>query len=308
VPVPVVNAGKWYTEFITPHQGFTSRLRRIVYSGRTEYQAVEIIETESYGRTLLLDGKTQSTEADEFVYHEALVQPAMLAHPAPRTVFIGGGGEGATLREVLRHSTVHKVVMVDLDGEVVRLCKEHLAHEHQGAFQDPRANLVIGDAKAFLERTPERFDVIVLDLVDPMDGGPSYTLYTQEFYRTVKSKLAPGGVMVTQAGPVSVLNVDEVHTIINHTLKSVFSNVASYTVAMQSFGEPWGFVVASDAVNPKALPPADIDRRLTERSVKGLRNYDGEWHQGIFGLPRYIRDAIAKETRVVTVDNPVFVF
>lgn len=304
----VQGAGKWYTEFLTPHLSFSSRILRLLLSGKTAFQSVELLETGSFGRTLLLDGKTQSTAVDQHVYHESLVQPAMLMHSSPRTVFIGGGGEGATAREVLRHSTVQRATMVDLDREVVELCREHLRDFHQGAFDDPRLNLQFTDAKRFLEETLERYDVVVLDLVDPMDGGPAYTLYTQEFYRTVMSRLNPGGVMVTQAGPASIVNCREVHTAIHKTLKTVFPFVASSWVHMQSFGEPWGFVLASSRQEQRLLTPVEVDRRIGERHLTGLRTYDGEAHQGMFSLPRYLREAIAGEERIITVDKPLYVF
>lgn len=304
----VQGAGKWYTEFLTPHLSFSSRVQRLLLSAKTSFQFVELLETGSFGRTLLLDGKTQSAATDEHLYHEALVQPAMVLHPSPRTVFIGGGGEGATAREVLRHSSVQRATMVDLDREVVELCREHLPDFHQGAFDDPRLHLQFTEAKRFLEETQERYDVVVLDLVDPMEGGPAYTLYTQEFYRTVLSRMNPGGVMVTQAGPASILNCREVHTAIHKTLKTVFPFVASSWVPMQSFGEPWGFVLASSRQDQRLLTPAEVDRRIGERRITGLRSYDGEAHQGMFSLPRYLREAIAAEDRIITVDKPLFVF
>ena len=141
----------WITEAITPNLLQLTEVSRRVYSGHTPFQKVEIVDTVSFGRVLLLDGKTQSTEADEFVYHESLVHPVLLSIPDPKRVFIGGGGEGATLREVLRHRSVKEAVMVDLDAEVVALCREHLATWHQGAFDDPRTTLVHDDALTFLE-------------------------------------------------------------------------------------------------------------------------------------------------------------
>lgn len=304
----VQSAGKWYTEFLTPHLCVSSRIQRVLLSAKTSHQTVELLETGSYGLTLLLDGKTQSTAVDEHIYHEALVHPAMLLHPSPRSVFIGGGGEGATAREVLRHRSVQQATMVDLDREVVELCRQHLPDQHQGAFDDPRLRLQFTDAKRRLEETADQYDVVVLDLVDPMEGGPAYTLYTQEFYRSVRARLTPNGVMVTQAGPASIINCREVHTAIHKTLKTVFPFVASYWVHMQSFGEPWGFVVASPRQDQRLLTPAEVDRRIGERRLTGLRSYDGEAHQGMFSLPRYLRDAIAAEERIITVDKPLFVF
>ncbi|MSQ11180.1 MAG: polyamine aminopropyltransferase [Dehalococcoidia bacterium] len=301
-------SGEWYTEFLTPHLSVSARIGKVLFSGKTAYQAVELLETPSLGRVLRLDGKTQSAELDEHVYHESLVHPAMLLHPAPRSVFIGGGGEGATAREVLRHGTVERVVMVDLDKELVELCREHLKDFHQGALDDPRLHLVFDDALKHLENTTDRFDVVVMDIADPLEGGPAHLLYTQETYRIVAERLNPGGVLVTQAGPVSMVNYREVHPAIHNTLETVFPTVASYAVHVQSFGEPWGFVLASDARDPRQFTLSQVDQRIRERGLTGLRFYDGQSHQGLFALPRYLREAIAAEERIITTDSPLFIF
>ena len=166
-------------ETIFPDLAVMLQVREVLHSGHTAYQQVEVLESETFGRSLVLDGKTQSTERDEFVYHEALVHPAMSSHPDPRTVFIGGGGEGGTLREALSHRSVERVVMLDLDPEVVELCRRFLPNHHQGSFDDPRANLLHEDARGYLEDTSDYYDAIILDLVDPMEGGTAALLYTE---------------------------------------------------------------------------------------------------------------------------------
>lgn len=302
------NKNKWYSEFLTPDLLMVSSIKQVLYSGRTRYQAVEILETRSFGRTLVLDGKTQSAEADEFIYHESLVHPAMISHPYPETVFVGGGGEGATLREVLRHSSVHRVVMVDLDPEVVKLCQRFLPRHHRRAFRDPRVELHFADARLFLEQYPGAFDAIILDLPDPMEGGPAYQLYTQAFYEIVKRRLKPGGVLVTQSGPAGPLNHREVFTAIHNTLEQVFPRVLPYSTHIQSFGEAWGFNIATLGTNPLVLSSRDVNLRLAQRGARGLRFYDGTTHRGLFSLPKYVRQALRKEQRVITQENPLFVF
>ena len=165
-----------------------------------------------------MDGRTQSSEADEFVYHEALVQPALTSLAQPKSVFIAGGGEGATLREALSHKTVERVVMVDLDREVVDLCREHLPNHHQGAFQDPRLTLIHEDAGRYLEEDTARYDLIIIDIPDPLEGGPAYLLYTDEFYGVARQRLNEGGLLVVQSGPCGPLNYQEVFTAIHQSL------------------------------------------------------------------------------------------
>ena len=298
----------WHRERITPDLDQWSSVRNVLYSGRSAYQGIQVLETASFGRVLVLDGKTQSAEVDEFVYHESLVHPALIAHPRPTSVCIAGGGEGATAREVLRHDTVQRVVMIDLDKEVVELCREYLPGHHQGALDDPRLELHYADAGAFLASSPERFDVLVLDLPDPFDGGTAYLLYADDFYRSLRARLNPGGVLVTQSGPASLLNHHEVFTAINRTLREVFPVVASYSAHVPSFGETWGFTVASLEASPAALTQEQVDRRLAERGVEGLRYYDGVSHLALFSLPVYLRQAIANEDRIITRESPLAIF
>ena len=276
----------------------------------------------------MLDGKTQSTTFDEHIYHEALVHPAMLMHPNPRSVFIGGGGEGATLREALSHPSVERATMVDLDSRVVELARLHLPTHSQGAFDDPKTQLVFEDARGFLERTSDSYDVMILDLVDPLEEGTAYTLYTREFYQLALERLNPGGVLVTQSGPGSPLNHQECFTPIVNTLSGLAARVLPYSVYVPSFVTPWTFTIAmvdgdaglqagalgvgggeaveGDAGMPLWETSADVDALIAERLGKGLRFYDGETHRHMFALPRYLREGIAAETRVVTDANPVF--
>ena len=298
----------WYLEYITPDLIQSSGVRRIIYDGQTDYQKVQIVETGPFGRSLIIDGKTQSSEADEFAYHEALVQPVMVAHPSPQRVFIAGGGEGATTREVLRHSSVKRVVMVDLDQKVVDLCKEHLPNHHQGSFNDSRLTLLHEDAIAFLRNTDERFDVIIVDVPDPLEGGPAYLLYTEEFYQLVATRLAHDGLIVTQSGPCGPINVTEVFTAIHHTMGKGLNSISPYRVYVPSFGTMWGFIAAGlpDSPDVGRLSVQEIDSRIASRLTSTLTFYDGIAHQGLFGLPKYIRAAIDNEIRLITNDDPLY--
>ncbi len=298
----------WYYEYITPELVQAEGVRRVLYEGQTKYQHVQVLETGPFGRSLVLDGKTQSTEADEWVYHEGLVQPVMVAHPGPKRVFIAGGGEGATAREVLRHASVSEVVMVDLDKEVVDLCKEHLPNHHRGSFDDPRMTLLHEDALAYLEGGTEPFDVMIIDVPDPLEGGPAYLLYTEEFYGLVSARLAPGGLMVTQAGPAGPINVTEVFTAIYKTMGRVFANTVGYRTYLPSFGSTWGFAVGgrADSTDLASLTAQEVDRRIADRIASVLAYYDGVAHQGLMGLPKYIRRAIEDEKRIITKANPIY--
>jgi spermidine synthase len=283
------------------------RLDEVLYEGRTRYQSVQVVRTRDLGLCLVLDGKIQSSERDEHIYHEALVQPAMIAHPGPETVFIAGGGEGAALREVLRHKTVKKAVMVEIDEEVTILSRKYLPFLGRGAFKDSRTELRHVDARAYLQKTREHFDVIIIDLPDPIEKGPAYLLFTQEFYKIALERLTGNGIVAVQAGsasPTELLNL----TAVSRTLQSVFPVVVQYTAYMQSFGGPWGFCLASRAIDPSLFPPDDIDKRIKARGLKGLRFYDGLTHRNMFSLPRYIREALAGQQRIITDKQPLYLY
>ena len=297
--------GKWLVETVYPDLAVMLRVQQVLFSGRTEYQHVEVIESDLYGRSLVLDGKTQSTERDEHVYHQGLVHPAMLFHPNPVNVFVGGGGEGGTLREVLSHNSVERAVMIDLDQQVVSLCREHLPRHHQGAFDDPRVQLLHEDARAYLAQPGEGFDVMVMDLVDPLEGGPAYLLYTREYYEIAKARLNPGGILVTQSGPAGLLSHQECFTTIHRTLAGVFEHCVGCQLHVPAFQTLWGFNIASDSPIPN-LDADEVNRLLAERTGRELDFYDGETHQSMFNLPKFLRTGIAQETRINLDESPVF--
>jgi spermidine synthase len=290
-----------------------------MFDTQSEFQRVQVIETEPFGKTLVLDGKTQSAQGDEFVYHECLVHPAMLLHANPKSVYIGGGGELATAREALRHTSVERVVMVDLDKVVVDVCREWLDEWNAGSTEDPRLELHYDDAHAWLRSCDETFDVIVMDIADPIEAGPGYVLYTEEFYRFALTKLNPGGIIVTQSGPGAIYNPKECFTAIHQTLKQAFSTVVPYTVNIPSFGCDWAFNLAfnddmtsetkADLMERSAAQTdALIEARLRPAGTAPLRFLDGVSHRGIFGIPLPVRQALEAEERIITVDNPVFMY
>jgi len=297
---------RWFHDHITPDMVQLHSIKEIVYSGRTQFQSIEVIDTGSFGRCLVLDGKIQSSELDEFIYHESLVHPSMIAHPNPQRVFIAGGGEGATLREVLAHSSVKRVVMVDIDKEVIDICRRFLPSFHRGSFEDSRLELRFADAKRYLEECDQKFDVIILDLPEPLEAGPAYLLYTKEFYQLVGQRLATDGIISLQAAASSWGNY-ECFTVIINTLKSVFSLVFPYEAHIPSYGGMWGFALACQNLGVH-LSLEEIDRRISSRTKKGLRFYDGLAHQALFSLPRHLRQAIDEEKRVITEQEPLFIY
>jgi spermidine synthase len=302
-----INSSKWFFDEINPHLLQLHAIDSALYTGRTKFQSIEILKSPSFGKLLVLDGKIQSSEVDEFIYHELLVHPPMLAHPNPEKVFIAGGGEGATLREILRHPSVKKAVMVDIDKDVISICKKYLPEYHAGAFDDKRAKVYNTDARKWLSESKEKFDVIIIDLTEPVEEGPAYLLYTKEFYQIVKSKLTKDGVISVQSGCASYTELLNLKAV-SQTLKSVFPIVSIYQADIPSFGGPWGFCVASMTLDVAALTPAEVDKRLKARSINNLKFYDGLTHLAMFTLSKHMRKATARGGRLITDDNPLYLY
>jgi len=297
---------KWLIDELSEDLVQIHGIQRVLHARATSFQQAQIVKTHTFGICLVLDGKIQSGAKDEFIYHESLVHPAMLAHPKPQNVFIAGGGEGATLRDVLMHKTVNKAVMVDIDEQVVKLCSRYLPTFHRGAFKDKRAEVRYEDARKYIAETKERFDVAVIDLADPVEEGPARMLYTREFYQLVKDRLLPGGIMVVQSGQSGYINVDN-FCAINGTLRSLFTMVRPYQVYVPSFVDLWGFHTASDTIDPKRLKPGEINKRIKARISGNLRSYDGIAHGGLFPLTTTLRRKLRGVRKIITDASPISV-
>ncbi|ACK73315.1 Spermine synthase [Gloeothece citriformis PCC 7424] len=298
-----VKADLWINEYITPWDIYSHGITRILSYKKTPYQEMYIVESGAYGKALVLDGKWQSCTGDEFIYHEALVQPGMIAHQNPKTVLILGGGEGATTREVLRWNTVERVMMIDIDGEVVQACKDHLPEMHANSFDDPRFELVIADALEVLETTTEKWDIIISDLTDPIEEGPSFALFAKEYFEKLQRVLAPGGYVIVQSGPVSVPNV-KYHARLINTLKTVFPHVLSYITPTAAYGSPWGLALCTPQPVNTRPDPHTIDQLLKEKTSGGLRLIDGVSLLGMLQTPLYIRTAIEEYQEIYSLETP----
>ncbi len=279
----------WFIDKDSEYRWIYHRVKKHVLSRETKYQKVEIIDTYNLGRVVILDNKIQSAEKDEFIYHETLVHPAMISHPQPRNILILGGGEGATLREVLKHPTVKKVVMVDIDEEFVNLCKGYLKKWHKGSFNDPRVELIFADAREYVKKIKSKFDVIIADVTDPVEEGPARQLYTKEFYSLVKKVLMPDGIFVTHATEIHCTPNTGVSTQIFKTLTDIFPKVEFYYEYIPSFSSLWAFAVGSLKYSLRELSPNIISKRLKEKKLENLSYYDPETHERLFCPPKCIR-------------------
>jgi len=295
----------WLIEKNHPSEIHWHGIDRFIFTTETPYQKMEIVESSFYGKCLVLDGRIQSSEKDEFIYHEALVHPSLISHQSPQRVLILGGGEGATLREVLKYKEVKEAIMIDIDEQVVRYSKEFLPEWHMGSFNDKRVTLLFKDARSYLEETKEKFDIIISDLSEPMHGSPAVKLFTYEFFNIVKKHLNHEGIFVMQAGTSHHLKF-QFHSIMHSTLRKIFNNVFSYQAYVPAYDFIWSFIFSSDKINPKELDEKEINKRLEERGIENLKFYDGETHRMMFSLPKHLRKALEEESRIAYDSNPLF--
>jgi len=282
------NSNKWFIDKDSKYRWIYHGIKRNVVSAKTKFQHVEIIDTYNFGRVVILDDKIQSSEADEFVYHEALVHPAMVIHPKPENVLILGGGEGSTLREVLKHPTVRRVTMIDIDKEFVSFCKRYLRKWHQGSFDDPRVELIYGDALEYVKNGTTQFDIVISDISDPIKKSPAVSSYTKKFYSLIKKILMPDGIFVTHVTEVDYAPQRNFSITIFKILKEIFPEARLYFEYIPSYGTLWAFTIGPLKYSPN-ISRAAMDRRLRERGLENLLYYDTETHERLFRLPRCIR-------------------
>ena len=317
-PLPELRPGEYYVEPVVPSSlkdelfctdtadpfdTYSLRTKSIIYQGQTAFQSVIIADTYNYGRALFMDGAIQSSAEDEFLYHEMLVQPALLLHPKPRDVLIIGGGEGATLREVLAHR-VRSATMVDIDREAVELCRELLPAWHRGAFDDPRAHLRFEDGRAFVEASEDSYDVVIIDVVDMLENGPALRLYTRQFYEALRKRLRPNSIVMIQGLEFSFSDYKQ-HIALVRTLRTLFSEVHSLRVAIPSFLGTWGIIMASDWANPANVHPATIDRVIEQRLGKfWLDHFTGEFLVASFAHCKETRYLLSQSGPILEDDVP----
>ncbi|WP_456434455.1 polyamine aminopropyltransferase [Thermosulfuriphilus sp.] len=273
----------WWSEKIAP--GYLHRYEVTpLYEERTPYQHLLILKSKFWGRLLVLDGVVQLTEGDEFIYHEMLVHVPMTALPhSPSSVLIIGGGDGGSLREVLKHPFVERVVQIEVDEAVFRACQKYL-RDISGDFGDPRVRLIFGDGAAYLSSDEVRkapFDVILVDCTDPV--GPAMALFEEKFYESVREALSPSGIMVQQASLPRT--IPQVMPMTFRRTKRIFSQVAIYRAPVPTYGDEIAFVIATKS---------EVNFRLPQRQYRG-RYYNPQVHQASFALPSWWQDMLDRD-------------
>lgn len=280
------------TFFETLYEGYGQEFRvdELLFEKRTEYQHLVIFRNEAFGRVMALDGIIQTTERDEFIYHEMLAHVPILAHGNVRRVLIIGGGDGAMLREVTKHHEIEKITQVEIDGEVLEISKRYLPDHAKGAFEDPRVHLTIDDGFHYVQSTSDSFDVIISDSTDPI--GPGGVLFTKEFYSFCHDRLNSGGVFVTQNG-VAFTQLAEVASTAGF-LKDIFADYHFFSAAIPTYvGGIMAFGWATDNPGLRHTDLETLKRRYDEAGLK-TRYYNSKLHRAAFALPQYVLEAIGK--------------
>jgi len=277
---------EWYPRGYGVGFKITSKILEI----QSDYQRIELYETEGFGKLFVIDGTVQLVEKGERSYHEPLVHPVMLAHPKPKRVLVIGGGDGGTLREVLKHESVENAIMVEIDEKVVEVSREYLKID-EGLLErlirgeEPKAKLIIGDGVEYMKSHKEHFDVIIVDSTDPV--GPAKLLFSEDFYKNAYEALSEKGLYITQSGSV-YLFTDEVLEAYKN-MKKAFDKVYYFTFPVIGYASPWSFLVG--VKGDIDFMKVDLDRAKT----LDLEYYDPERHETLFQMPKYVRDLLEEK-------------
>ena len=280
--------GELIFDWLNAHSGYGTIATKTLAQIQSPYQKVEVYDTQQFGKLFRLDGRMMTSEADEFFYHECMTHPAALVHPNPESILVIGGGDGGSSEELLKHPSVKRIVMAELDPVVIDVSKKWLHAIHNGAFDDPRLEVAVGDGFEFVKSTTERFDMIVLDLTDP--DTPAFHLYSEQFFRMCQRILRPGGMLTLHLGS-PVYQAETVRK--NATnLRKVFRHVAPMSLFVPLYGSLWCLAVASDTVDPRATAGDVLAQRISERRVGDLRYYHPALHSALFALPVFVQNLV----------------
>ncbi|PZX19928.1 spermidine synthase [Palleronia aestuarii] len=277
----------WSVERLHEDHAQALRVTSVLYDSETEHQRLRVIENPTFGRVLTLDGVVQVTERDNFIYHEMMTHVPLFAHGAAKRVLIVGGGDGGMAREALRHP-LERVTMVEIDAGVVDFSKEYLPAISDGAFDDPRLDLVIADGAAFMRETEGGYDVIIVDSTDPV--GPGEVLFTDHFYGLAKRALAPGGILVTQNG-VPFMQPEELRGTMR-AFSALFGDTTCYLATVPTYaGGPMAFGWGTDGL-ARETSPSDLAARVAASGLD-FGYYSAAVHSAAFALPGYVARLLA---------------
>ena len=278
----------WFNE--TLYKGFrqSHEVKKVLFEGRSKYQNVGVFESGRFGRVLALDGVVQCTEGDEFVYHEMLTHLPILAHGKVESVLIIGGGDGGILEEVLKHKSVKRATMVEIDGEVIEVAKKYLPKICGKAFSDKRTNLIVGDGAAYVAETKNRYDLVIVDRPDPV--GPATVLFSEGFYRNCRRVMKPNAILVAQNGVPHMQGPELTEAI--KLFQKIWAESGSYLAVVPTY--VCGFMSMTWACDRDItdIDPRQVFARFDRAKLPALRYYNPEIHFAAFALPNFVAGLI----------------
>lgn len=277
----------WFSEYQTKDLKLSVKVKDVLFTGKSKYQEIQILDTVTFGRALVLNNTFQTTEKDEFIYHELITHPAMFTHPNPRKILVIGGGDGGTIREVLKHDTVERIDFVELDEMVVEVCKKYLP-TLSCQIDNEKVNTIFTDGIEYVARCKEKYDVIIVDCPDP--EGPAKGLFEREFYKNLYRCLGEEGIMVQQTES-PLFNRDLILKIREYLEEAGFSIVRPMVYAIPTYPSGfWSFTLASKRYDPLDVPTERIREKLKNMETK---YYDEDVHRGVFlAVPKFLKENI----------------
>ncbi|MCP3761514.1 polyamine aminopropyltransferase [Domibacillus sp. A3M-37] len=269
----------WYTEKQTGSYGITMKVKRTLHTEQTDFQYLEMVETEEWGNMLFLDGMVMTSKRDEFVYHEMVAHVPLFTHPNPENVLVVGGGDGGVIREVLKHPSVKKATLAEIDGKVIEYSKVYLP-EIAGDLEDPRVEVKVGDGFMHIAESENEYDVIMVDSTEPV--GPAVNLFTKGFYAGISKALKQDGIFVAQCDN-PWFKADLIRQV-QSDVKEIFPITRLYTANIPTYPSGlWCFTIGSKKYDPLAVE----DGRFHEIETK---YYTKELHKASFALPKFVQD------------------
>lgn len=292
---------KMVKHFHRPDLGFFIIPKKKIVEIKSKFQKIEVFKHDFLGEVLRLGGYFQTSEFDEFLYHEPIVQFPLFSHPNPKKILIIGGGDGGILKEVTKHPSVEKITMVELDEQVVKVAKKYLTNTNKNAFEDKRVDLKIEDGLDFLQGTDMKFDIIILDVI--VFSGLSIKLYTKDIYQLISKKLYKNGILSLHT--LGYTYYPKIYSRIMATLNSVFKNVGVHSSFVPILGRPISFAICSNDIDFNKITKEDLNKRIQERKISDLRYFDGEIFKAALVVPKYLNEIMSTDTRILTIECPI---
>ena len=271
----------WYTEYQTKNVGITCKVKQTYHTEKTQYQDIALIDTEQFGKMLVLDGTVQTTIEDEFVYHEMISHVPLATHKNPKKALVIGGGDGGAIREIIKHPTIEKAVLCEIDGRVIEIAKEHLP-EISCALTDEKVEVIVDDGIKYVNQHKNEFDVIMIDSTDPI--GPAVGLFSKEFYKAIYECLKEDGIFVAQTES-PFFHKDLIRNAFKN-VESIFPIARLYTCAIPTYPSGyWSFTMGSKKYDP-------LETDLDSIPKLDTKYYCPQIHKAVFALPKFVSDII----------------